>query len=282
LSVEIQDNEIEPEGVLGQRCVSVPNDPENHPTPGCAENSAMTEGKAFYAVVGAVLLLIFNLGGADRVQAQTSSKEAAEFVQALGSEAVLLQSAVRSGPAEDRIAVLRDLVRRGFNLKLTSQFVLGKFWHRATADQRAEFQDLFTEYLVNSYARHIGSYRTETLAIVASHPVGSKDVLVETSVESNDGATNPIWRVRAKNGEYKIIDVSIDGVSLALTQRREFAAVINRDGLDGLLDLLREKLAAQAKAAQATPENGGLNVSLLASILASPNANKIGLLLARR
>jgi phospholipid transport system substrate-binding protein len=247
----------------------------------------MTEGKAFHAILGAFLLLAVSFGNASEIQAQTSPREAAKFVQALGSEAVLLQSAVRSGGPEERITVLRDLVRRAFNLELTSQFVLGKYWNRATARQRAEFQDLFTEYLLNSYARHIGSYHAETLNIVASHPVGAQDVLVETSVRGDDGATNPIWRVRAQDGVYKIIDVSIDGVSLALTQRREFASVINRQGLDGLLGMLRQKLAAQAKAAQAetpgaeTPE-GDLMTSLFASILASPNANRIGLLLALR
>ncbi len=209
----------------------------------------MTVGKAVDAILGAFLLLTISLGGIGQARAQTSPQEAAKFVLALGSEAVLLQSAVRSEPLEKRAALLQGLVRRGFNLELISQFVLGKFWHRATAEQRAEFQELFTEYLVNSYARQLGSYRAETLTIVGSHPAGRKDVLVETSVQSSDGAANPIWRVRAKDGEYKIIDVSIAGVSLALTQRREFAAVINRQGLDSLLDMLREKLAAQAKAA---------------------------------
>ena len=242
----------------------------------------MTEGKAFHGILGAFLLLAVSIGTPGEIQAQTSPQEAAKFVQALGSEAVLLQSAVRSGSPETRTAVLRDLVRRGFNLELTSQFVLGKFWHRATARQRSEFQDLFTEYLLNSYARHIGSYHAETLEIVASHPVGSKDVLVETSFTDDDGTTNPIWRVRAQDGVYKIIDVSIDGVSLALTQRREFAAVINRQGLDGLLDMLRQKLAAQAKAARAGTTGGDLLSSLFASILASPNANRIGILLALR
>ena len=242
----------------------------------------MTVGKAVDAILGAFLLLTISLGGIGQARAQTSPQEAAKFVLALGSEAVLLQSAVRSEPLEKRAAVLQGLVRRGFNLELISQFVLGRFWHRATAEQRAEFQELFTEYLVNSYARQLGSYRAETLTIVGSHPVGRKDVLVETSVESSDGAANPIWRVRAKDGEYKIIDVSITGVSLALTQRREFAAVINRQGLDGLLDMLREKLAAQAKAARNEPVKGKLKISLFASILASPNANKIGFLLARR
>ncbi len=242
----------------------------------------MTVGKAVDAILGAFLLLTISLGGIGQAGAQTSPQEAAKFVLALGSEAVLLQSAVRSEPLEKRAAVLQGLVRRGFNLELISQFVLGRFWHRATAEERAEFQELFTEYLTNSYARHLGTYQAETLNIVASHLVGSQDVLVETSVESSDGAANPIWRVRAKDGEYKIIDVSIAGVSLALTQRREFAAVINRQGLDGLLDMLREKLAAQAKAARNEPVKGKLKISLFASILASPNANKIGFLLARR
>jgi phospholipid transport system substrate-binding protein len=247
----------------------------------------MTEGKAFHAVLGAFLLLAVSFGNTNEIQAQTSPQEAAKLVQNLGSEAVLLQSAARSGGPEDRVTLLRGLVRRGFNLELTSQFVLGKFWNRATAQQRAEFQELFTEYLLNSYARYIGTYHAETLNILASHPVGAQDILVETSVTSDDGATNPIWRVRAQDGIYKIIDVSIDGVSLALTQRREFAAVINRQGLDGLLDILRQKLAAQAKAAQAETSDGetaegDLLTSLIATIFASPNAKRIGLLLALR
>ena len=255
----------------------------------------MTEGKSLRAILGAVLFLAASFGSASQIQAQTtsqeassqetSSQEAAKFVQTLGSEAVLLQSAARSGGPEDRVTLLRGLVRRGFNLELTSQFVLGKFWNRASAQQRAEFQELFTEYLLNSYARYIGTYHAETLNIVASHPVGARDVLVETRVNSDDGATNPIWRVRAQDGIYKIIDVSIDGVSLALTQRREFAAVINRQGLDGLLDILRQKLAAQAKAAQAeTPESteDDLLTSLFATIFASPNAKQFGILLALR
>ena len=95
---------------------------------------------------------------------------------------------------------------------------------------------------------------------MASRPVGSQDVLVETSVEGSNGAANPIWRVRAEAGAYKIIDVSIEGVSLALTQRQEFAAVISRQGLDGLLDMLREKLAAQAKAEHNAPVKGKLKI----------------------
>ena len=250
----------------------------------------MAEGKAIHAILGAFLLLTIGLGAVGQTGAQTGtqtgaqtpSKEAAEFVLALSSEAMLLQSAARSKPPEQRAAVFQGLVRRGFNLKLISQFVLGKFWSRATAEQQAEFQELFAEYLTNIYARHIGTYQAETINIVTSHPVGSQDVLVETSFEGSARAANPIWRIRAKDGEYKIIDVSISGVSLALTHRREFAAVINSKGLDRMLDMLRKKLAVQAKVARADAPPGDLMISLFSGILASPNANKINLLQALR
>ncbi len=242
----------------------------------------MKEAKAFRAILRAFLLLAISLVGFGRAEAQTSSQEAAKFVLALSIEAVLLQSAIRSEPPEQRAAVLQGLVRRGFNLKLISQFVLGRFWRHATADQRVEFQELFTEYLTNSYARHISTYQAETIRVVASNPVGGQDVLVETSIEGGAGSINPIWRIRAKDGEYKIIDVSIGGVSLALTHRREFAAVINSMGLDRLLDMLREKLMAQAKVTQADTPPSDLMMSLFANIFTSPNASRIDLLLAPR
>ena len=236
---------------------------------------------AFAFVAVSAMALGSNIGFAAESRPQTSPQEAVRFVESLGSQAaVVLASGKADRPAEQR-AALRTLIRDSFNLELTSQFVLGKFWNEATPEQRAEFQDLFTEYLLNNYVRHIGNFKAETLTIVGSNVVGNRDVLVATSIESAEGATNPVWRVRASDaGQYKIIDVSVDGVSLALTQRREFASVVNRRGLDGLLNMLREKLAAQAKAAQWAPRKDASHYSLLASILSSPGANKIGILLA--
>ena len=173
---------------------------------------------------------------------QTSPQEAARVVERLGNKAVTILSSGKAGVPAKR-AALRELIRGGFDLELTSRFVLGKTWGQASPEQRAEFQELLTEYLLSSYARHLGAYRAETLTIVASHPVGGGDVLVETSIEHDDEATKAVWRVRTQHGEYKIIDVVFDGISLALTIRQEFASVIKHRRLDGLLKLLRKKLA---------------------------------------
>ena len=241
----------------------------------------MRHFKVFALVTIPAIMLGLNMGIATESRAQTSPQEAARFVESLGNQAAVLLGPGKADRPATQKAALRTLIRDSFNLELTSQFVLGKFWNRASPEQRTEFQDLFTEYLLNNYARHIANYKAETLTIVGSNVVGDRDVLVETSVESAEGLTNPVWRVRVSDaGDYGIIDVSVDGVSLALTQRREFASVVNRRGLDGLLNMLREKLAAQAKAVQWAPRRESSHYSLLASVLASPNANKIGILLA--
>lgn len=244
----------------------------------------MRAGKVYRRFVG-VALLVGSLASPAAAQstpdtlAEATPLGAAQFVETLGNEAAALLASANGSARED---ALKRLIRRGFNLELTSQFVLGQHWQRATPVQRKEFQDLFTAYLLNSYARHLSTFKPETLNVVASHPVGERDVLVETVMSSSDGVANPVWRVRAQDGAYRIIDVSVDGVSLALTQRREFAAVVSRNGLEGLLDLLRQKLAAQAQAAELRPARGQSHASLLASILASPNVNRLGLLLAQR
>ena len=203
----------------------------------------MTLDKASNVVFASALILGLSFGTPVKATEQTSPQEAVTFVEWLGNKAVTILSSGKTGVPAKRRAALRELIRAGFDLGLTSQFVLGKTWGQASPEQRAEFQELFTEYLLSSYARHLGSYRAETLTIVASHLVDGGDVLVETSIEHDDKATKAVWRVRAQHGEYKIIDVVFDGISLAVTIRREFASVIKHRGLDGLLKILRKKLA---------------------------------------
>ena len=69
------------------------------------------------------------------------------------------------------------------------------------------------------------------------------DALVETEIKRPDGAPlKAAWRVRDINGHLKIIDVVVEGVSMALTQRQEFASVIQHSGLDGLISDLRNRV----------------------------------------
>ncbi len=212
------------------------------------------------------------LGGPARAAETDPTEAAAAFIEALGVEVRAIQAT-----APPRRAALRELIRGGFDLDLTSQLVLGKFWGRATPKQRTAFKDLFAQYLLNAYARQLDAYRVETLAVVASKRVGENDFLVQTSIVRDGDTADAVWRVRAQGGAYRIIDVLIDGISLALTQRSEFASVIGREGLDGMLAVLRARVSKQTHGS-----GGNLRIALPASILISPNVGKIEVLLRQQ
>ncbi len=229
----------------------------------------MKRNRTLTIILVSALTLGWALGGAARAAETDPTEAAAAFIEALGVEVQAIQAA-----APPRRAALRDLIRGGFDLDLTSQLVLGKFWGRATPKQRTAFKDLFAQYLLNAYARQLDAYRIETLEVVASNRVGENDFLVQTSIVRDGDPTDAVWRVRALNGEYRIIDVLIDGISLTLTQRNEFASVIGREGLDGMLAVLRARVSEWASL-----PSGNLRIARPVSILVSPNVGKIGVLL---
>ncbi len=215
----------------------------------------MTYRKALKVILTLSFVLNLTVTGPAPASEPASSQGAAEYVNMLRGRIAAIwalnwvlnnERRPESGRPESEGAVLRDLIRVGFDLDVTSQFVIGRFWGRAKAEQRAEFKDLFTEYLVNTYATRFEQYRIGTLTVVTSNRVAGGDFLVQTTIDRSIDTANVVWRVRAWDGEYRVIDILIDGISLALTHRSEFASVIQRDDFEKLLQILRKRISAQA------------------------------------
>ena len=235
----------------------------------------MTHSKALKVLFALSLALNLAVGGAAQASEPASPQGAVEFVETLGQAAI---SASEFEGRSERKDAIRSLIRVGFDLDVISRIVLGKFWNRAKAVQRAEFKDLFNDYLVNSFANHLN--RIDALTVVASNRVAGDDFLVRTSINRVSDTANAVWRVRAWDGEYRIIDVMIDGISLALTHRSEFASVIQRDGFERLLQILRKRTSTHTDLAdQRSRVERPPYVTLPVSILVSPGTSKLNILL---
>jgi len=257
----------------------------------------MTASRTLWIAVAAVAAQVWTAPGMARAAPDDRAGQAAAYIQGLGADLLAIQTDSATGDGDGdgdgdgagegavaaRSAGLEGLIRRGFDLDLTSQLVLGKYWSRASQRQRQEFGRLFAQYLVHSYARHLKAYRVETLEIVSSNPVGKSDFLVETRVEGaeeNDSA-NPVWRLRERDGGFKVIDVHIDGISLALTERSQFGSVIRRNGFDGMLSTLRKRVAGPPDPADVAADDSPIELNP-ASLLTSPDVSRIDLLLRQR
>jgi phospholipid transport system substrate-binding protein len=141
---------------------------------------------------------------------------------------------------EQRTAEFRKLLNANFDMATIGRFALGRYWKTATPAQQTEYQKLFKTMIVKIYSRRFKDYNGQKLEVTAARADGETDVMVSSSIVPPNGQKISVdWRVRNN----KIVDILVEGVSMALTQRSDFASVIQRGG--GNVDVLLEHLRAQ-------------------------------------
>lgn len=169
---------------------------------------------------------------------------ARQFIQSMGDEVIRYIS--DSGlELEDRKEKLDAVLRRNFDTVTISRFTLGRYWRTLTSEQQKEFQDLYQDMIVAIYAEKFSDYNGEEFTVGKASARGEKDFIVKSHIirpENNDINVN--WQIRLKNGAYKIIDVTIEDVSMIITQKSDFASIIQRSGGDAatIIEHLRGKV----------------------------------------
>lgn len=167
-----------------------------------------------------------------------------DFIRSVGREAIdsLTDKKLTDQERQERFRVI---LRRTFELPLIARFTLGRFWRRTTPEQRKEYLGLFEDFIVQAYAVRFRDYSGETFSVSKVREINDTDVMVFSDIALKDGRKIVVyWRVRGKD-HFKIIDVIVEGVSMVITQRDEFSAIISQNGgtVDSLLVALREKTA---------------------------------------
>ena len=146
---------------------------------------------------------------------------------------------------DERKKEFRSLLLDSFDIRTIGRFSIGRYWRKATREQRAEYLELFREMIIQVYSSRFDEYSGQVLEVTNARPEGEKDAIVTTKIVSENAADVIVrWRVRFSDNKYQIVDVIIEGVSMLVTQRSDFAAVIQRGGgeVEVLLEHLREKV----------------------------------------
>ena len=190
------------------------------------------------------LLVVFAPQGA---RAEVTNDEVKAFVNSMAASAISsltgkdLDRAVR----KERF---RTMIHDFFAIKSIGIWVLGRHWRRATPEQRDQYLELFENMLLERYVDGFKDYSGKSLEITRAERRQANDFIVHTQLKRPGGA-QPVdvgWRVGVaeKDGGnvFKIVDIIVNGLSMALTQQKEINSVIKNNGnsLDGLLDKMRE------------------------------------------
>lgn len=165
-------------------------------------------------------------------------------IEQLGDEVLAVLEDPQRTP-DDRIAVFRKLLARDLDVDLIARFALGRYWNTTDPADRDAYRAVFSHFLVQTYATRLGGLTIDDFEVVEARTVGDKDIIVRSRVDN--GTKRDVradWRLRKHDGKLLILDLSVEGISMAVMLRQEFASILRKKGFDGLMDMLRERVEA--------------------------------------
>jgi len=204
--------------------------------------------KSFTALCA--ILLSFALSvPAHADEAKSASSPPAKFVQGLGNTALMSLTGknITRKTREDRV---RKILRDNFDVAAIGKFALGHHWREASESQRKDYMNLFEDMIVQTYTTRFEDYSGQKLKVDSSTSVPPHgDFIVASQVVQKDGPPVKLeWRIRSEDSGMRVVDVTVEGVSMSQTQRADFDSVIQNGGgsIDALLASLRDRKDAAA------------------------------------
>ncbi len=136
----------------------------------------------------------------------------------------------------------RALLQKHFDLKTMGKYALGRYWRMASTAEKAEYLSLFQRMVLDLYSNRFSEYSDQSIKVSGAMQKG-KNILVHSKIVGKSRPDVKLdWVVKRRNGEYKVIDILVEGVSMVITQRSDFASVIQRGGgkVQVLIDHLKK------------------------------------------
>jgi phospholipid transport system substrate-binding protein len=176
-------------------------------------------------------------------RAAPSVEDARALIEKLSAKvlAILSDQAITD---RQKFDALVELLNGPIDLDLVARLILGRHWRTADEAKRQEYLALFREYALANLAAKLHLYRGQSFEVTGARVVSDQDALVTSRILSDGEPPLQVdWRLRERDGGAPVtIDLIVEGVSLIVTLRSEFGSVIERQGFDGLLVELRQRI----------------------------------------
>ncbi len=193
----------------------------------------------FWGFLAVVLL------GIGTARADVDGAKAEAFVKKVTTEGIeeIINANVSQQVKDQRFA---KLFNEALDLDFIGQFVLGRNWRTSTPEQRSAFIKVYRELNVKTWSQRFDEFRGKNFIFSGTTPSNSKNqIFVNSSVPMEQGEpAKVVWRVKQSGSNYKIVDIIIENVSLAITARNEYSSFIknNPGGVDALIKDLQKKV----------------------------------------
>jgi phospholipid transport system substrate-binding protein len=200
---------------------------------------------------GLVLAVLVCFGSAAWAQS-FDKKPSMDYIQGLAGKVVVIAKQNKDKAIQDENVA--KLLNENLAYERIARFVLGKHWANANEEEKKEFIDLYAKSLRLAYSRQILSVDLKDVQVYDAFvaPRGQLVTVKTKVVDPDSGQRVAIdWRLFSSAEGYKILDVLVEGISVASSQRSEYASIIQRGG--GKVEAVLAKLRQDTQSAVQNP-----------------------------
>jgi phospholipid transport system substrate-binding protein len=187
--------------------------------------------KKIFLYISVILLMSSNSNSAEN--------NAEAFVLKLTDEAKIIFND-KSLSKDSRLKKLNDLSSKYLDLDALAGYTLGDYREKATSSERENFNKLFREYFIKNMSSKLNDFADQDLKIIDSKKINENNIIVSTKIFSKKDAQEIAveWRIFTKDSKLLARDLVVEGLSLARTQKEEFASIIASKGFVGVISAL--------------------------------------------
>jgi phospholipid transport system substrate-binding protein len=187
--------------------------------------------KKIFFFISVILLISSNSNSAEN--------NAEAFVLKLTNEAKIVFND-KSLSKDSRLKKLNDLSSKYLDIDALAGYTLGDYREKATSSERENFNKLFREYFIKNMSSKLNDFADQDLKIIDSKKINENNIIVSTKIFSKKDAQEIAvdWRIFTKDSKLLARDLVVEGLSLARTQKEEFASIIASKGFVGVISAL--------------------------------------------
>ncbi|MFP5455970.1 MAG: phospholipid-binding protein MlaC [Alphaproteobacteria bacterium] len=170
--------------------------------------------------------------------AVVANQDAATFISSLGTEAFAV---LKTGNNTAVRSKFRELLSQHFAIDAIGERLIRRWNNQITPEQKAAYKAAIPTFIIGTYSDNLYDYANASMKVIRTAPAGSGFNVVTQVQKPGAAPISAVWSVAKVGPAFKVTNLTVANINLAVTQGQDFDAIIQRKGIDGLIAMMKSR-----------------------------------------
>lgn len=170
--------------------------------------------------------------------AVVANQDAGTFISSLGTEAFAV---LKTGNKTAVRAKFRDLLSQHFAIDAIGERLIRRWSSQITPAQKASYKQAIPTFIIGTYSDNLYDYANASMKVIRTAPAGSGFNVTTQVQKPGAQPITAVWSVANVGGAFKVTNLTVANINLAVTQGQDFDAIIQRKGINGLITMMKAR-----------------------------------------